>query len=156
VSSLKLAAWLLMLSLAGCGGGGAKGVPKNYVPVSGVVTFNDEPLVGATVQFNPDASMGQDAGAMGYGITDETGRYEAMYRGEKEGIPPGTYKITLMHYAMPNGDPPPKDMSPTDAGAIATLPPVYSDLTETPLTVVITGEGGTQDFKLQGKKATKK
>lgn len=139
----------LTLGLLGCGGDGVKGVPKAFVPLTGVVTFNDQPLAGATLQFNPES---KDAGALGVGVTDATGKYVAKYRGERDGIPPGNYKVTVMHYSMPNGAPLPTDMSPTDAGATPTLPEVYSEISETPLTIVVSATGGTQDFKLQGPK----
>jgi hypothetical protein len=61
-----------MLLIVGC-------APRSsaIVPVSGTVTLDGQPLVGATLSFQPitDKAVAGQAGIGSYGKTDEQGRY---------------------------------------------------------------------------------
>ena len=74
---------LLVLLVAGCGSG-----EFQITNVSGTVTFDDEPLVGAEVVFAP---MGEadaiDVGPVSVGTTDAEGRYSlTTIRGQKGAV----------------------------------------------------------------------
>ncbi len=72
--AVRLAVGVLLglLAFAGC-------TPRSsaIVPVSGVVTLDGQPLVGAMVNFQPitDKSTAAQAGIGSYGKTDDQGRY---------------------------------------------------------------------------------
>jgi hypothetical protein len=123
-------------SLVGCGGSTA---PK-LAPVTGIIQVAGEPTGGVTVMFNPTGTT-KTAGA--FGVTGPDGKYELVHRSGELGIEPGTYTVTFSRMLMPDGKPLPKDMSPTDAGAVESIPPALrsrSDTTE------VKPEGGTFDF----------
>lgn len=59
----------LMVAIVGCGDG-------NYVPVSGVVLLDGQPLADAKLVFEPIADAdGNTGGSPSYGRTDDQGRY---------------------------------------------------------------------------------
>lgn len=134
-------------TFVGCGGDTIKGVPGQYVKLTGVVTYNDEPLQGVIVQFIPD---GADQGVGGFAFTDQDGEYFAKYRGETNGLPPGRYLVQFSRYAMPNGDPLPAGQSPTDSGAVESLPVKYTSTATSGITVEVLDEATSKDFKLKG------
>lgn len=78
--------------LSGCG----SDAPKiNTVPVTGRVTYNGQPVAGATVAFIPNNPDGRPA----QGVTDEQGVYTlTTYVGPNDqpaGAEPGDYKVTI-------------------------------------------------------------
>ena len=86
--------WLLAgcLALAGCSGGSK----LNTVKVKGKVTYNGEPLAGATVNFLNQDPKGKPAG----GKTNEQGEYtlttmETLAK-VVEGVLPGEYKVAIV------------------------------------------------------------
>jgi len=83
-----LLAGLLLLSVGGC-----RNDRPELTPVSGRVTRNGGPVVGARVYFKPSGLPGAA------GMTDEQGRYELTFAGEHAGTPPG--KTTISVYASP-------------------------------------------------------
>lgn len=72
------------LLLAGCGGGDVE-----LVPVSGVVVKRDVPIEKALVEFVPDS------GRSGFGLTEADGTFKIMYGLDKEGVPPGVYRVVI-------------------------------------------------------------
>lgn len=62
---------VIAMLITGCGG-------ESYelVPVSGTVTLDDEPLAGATVQFQPIGGESGDPGPGSAGRTNAEGRFE--------------------------------------------------------------------------------
>ena len=96
---------LVLLSLAGCGGG-----PK-IVSTSGVVKLNGKPYKNAIVSFQPIGSKGNpNPGRGSVGVTDENGRYSLTYDGEQPGALVGLHRIrifTKMGSEIPDteGDP---------------------------------------------------
>jgi len=91
-SIILLVAFFVVVS--GCGGGGL----KTY-PVSGTVTFEGEPLVGATVGFSPKVA---EEGDGGYARTDNKGFYELQTSQGKvgAGTTPGEYYVTITKVDM--------------------------------------------------------
>ena len=93
--ALMLAA---LLVATGCGGGG-------YVPVSGRVTYNDAPLAGAQVLFQPIGGQGGVATGVGsFGRTDAEGRFtlEASTATPTPGAVPGKHTVRI---ALPPDSP---------------------------------------------------
>lgn len=84
-----LAAVTALLSLgilSGCGGTDRPEV----VPVSGTVTFNDEPVAGATVRFLADG-----APRPATGVTAEDGTFQLTTYEPNDGAVPGTHRVTV-------------------------------------------------------------
>src|SRR5215469_1486493 len=82
-----------LLSIAGCTGG--EKLPT--VPASGTVTYNGEPLEGATVNFLPKTQAEGAKGAAGQ--TDSRGRFSVQtYLGGERATPgalPGDYAVSV-------------------------------------------------------------
>lgn len=91
--------WLLLavcLSLmVGCSG------PEGpeTVPVSGTVTFNGEPLVGASVVFAPKEGAARNAS----GTTDDQGKYQLSMFGENDGSVIGPHTVSISMVASDGG-----------------------------------------------------
>lgn len=83
---------LAAVSLSGCGSSGPK---INTVPVTGKITYNGQPVAGATVAFIPNNPDGRAA----RGVTDDLGVYTlTTYVGPNDqpaGAEPGEYKVTV-------------------------------------------------------------
>lgn len=97
--------------LSGCGSDAPK---VNTVPVTGKVTYNGQPVAGATVAFiptNPDGRAAQ-------GVTDEQGVYTlTTYLGPNDqpaGAEPGDYKVTIQKKEVAGGALPGKPPEGTD------------------------------------------
>jgi hypothetical protein len=70
---------VLLLALVGCGG-------PEFGNVHGTVTLDGEPLVGGTVQFQPDG------GSPAFGVTDEKGHYKLDWSADQGGAPLGKHR----------------------------------------------------------------
>lgn len=81
-----------MLMLAGCGGGEVDNRPK-AVRATGVVTYAQAPVEGASVVFIP---QGQTAAAAG--VTGPDGRFELQTYTAGDGAIPGEYKVTVTKF----------------------------------------------------------
>lgn len=79
---------LLVMSLAGCGGGG--GDRPSLGRVSGLVTLDNSPVEGAEVQFLP-----VDGGRPSTGITDAQGRYTLQYTENSSGAVIGQHSVSI-------------------------------------------------------------
>jgi hypothetical protein len=91
----RLAAVLMVLTalgIAGCGGGEDMGT----VPVTGIVTFDGDPLPGAVIAFSAGEGTGT-GGASGQfsSYTDDDGEFSMMYSKSVEGLRPGEYRVTV-------------------------------------------------------------
>ncbi len=77
-----------LIVLPACGGG-----PIKTEGVSGVVTYNGEPLPNATVHFIPADSTGSPS----YGKTNEKGEYklQTLLGAADAGTTPGKYKVKI-------------------------------------------------------------
>ena len=100
--TLELFVWGVLLILAGCGGGGAehRGDP-NAVQVTGSITLDSKPIVGATVYFTP---MGPGT-TPAMGTTDAAGEYVLVHGTGKAGASAGAYRVYIDYYTKPDGTP---------------------------------------------------
>ncbi len=80
---------LMVLTLIGCGGSVDVNRPKRS-PVSGVVTYKQQPVEGATVIFIP---VGSTPGAAAR--TDASGRFQLQTFDPNDGAVPGDYRVTV-------------------------------------------------------------
>ncbi len=93
-------AWLTLMLACGC----ATRPQADYrslglVEVAGVITLDDQPVPQAAIFFH------QHGGSYSYGITDDSGRYVAMFNSEKSGVLPGPklVEISTVHSPVPGG-----------------------------------------------------
>ena len=74
--------------LAGCGGGD---LPE-LGTVTGKVTLDDKPLVGALVVFEPEHTRSSE------GVTDTEGRYELTYKPDVKGAAVGNHVVRISKF----------------------------------------------------------
>jgi hypothetical protein len=81
---------LLVVPALGCG------PPAKFAPVSGVVTMNGKPLVGATVSFLPEPIKGStEAPVTSSGKTNDKGEYTLQTGSGQDGALVGKHKVTI-------------------------------------------------------------
>lgn len=144
-----------LLFVVGCSSG-VTPPPKlaATVPVTGIVTFDGQPLSDATLYFFPDAAAGYK-GALGR--TDASGKYELTtdIGGGKssKGAIPGKYRITVSKMVKPDGSPIPANSTepPANLGAMESIAIQYSSSSETQLEYEVPAAGGTYDMALTTK-----
>jgi hypothetical protein len=148
----SLAAAVLALLAAGCGGEGG----PTLVPVKGTVTFNGEPLEGATVTFIPEVTNAEQTS--GGDVTGPQGNFKIKYR-DRAGLAAGKYKVLVDKKYFPKGVKIP-EVFKDDPGMLAlpemgftkeSLPTAYLDPAKTPLSAEVSAAGGMFDFDVKGK-----
>ena len=136
-ASAVLAACLL---LAGCGAG------EPLIPVEGTVTLAGKPLTEGSVSYRPSQDRGNES------LHHPTGRIEAdgsyrLYVGQRNGAPPGWYKVVVFA-----NEPTPDDPDAVHPGFPQTLiDRRYNRPETTPLTVEVAGDTdqSTYQFDLE-------
>ncbi len=141
----KAISWVVVVSLLvgflGCQRG-ATG-PTGY-PVSGLVTYNGQPVGGAQVVFSP-ATPGEKLQAAS-ATTDGTGRYQLSAQ-------PGEYVVMVMKYETPQagggagGEYQPPEEGQATPVAKNILPGKYADSATSPLRVRV--EAKTNEINLE-------
>lgn len=131
---------LMMAVVFGAGSGcTSEKLPPLY-PVEGTVTVDGKPLKSGHVSLTTSSTehkIGLSTSEIG-----EDGSY-VIYTSDKEGAPLGKYKVTVTPQTM---------MTPgTDPKAMTTISRVYSDATQTPLTIEVVEHpsAGAYDLKLK-------
>lgn len=170
VRNLPVALPLLLL-LAGCGGADHPDLFK----VSGIVTYNGDPVEGATVQFNRETGEDTETGASrsSRATTDANGYYELETFKDGKGAPAGEYAVVVTKTeSMITGKEDDYDaLDPESAGAIddelsevgtagegddeaeeegpqSELPAKYGNPSTTPFKKTVTAEG-PNEFNLE-------
>ena len=140
----------LTVAVTGCFGGSSSPPPPPTIPVVGTVTWNGQPLSNASIIFLPRA---ETAGQECSGITDANGRFELKHPLGAVGAPPGEYSVVVSRLVDSKGQPitPDPNVPPADLGAVESLPPKYSDVTQTTLTATVPKPDGEFVFDLKGK-----
>lgn len=134
------------LWLAGCS---SEPTNPNLVPVTGTVTFNGQPLAGASVTF---IGVGATPGEGATGITDEAGKYELSHFRAGKGAMPGDYKVMICKRVMSDGSPiPAGTLSIAELATRETVPPRYSDYTGTQLKATVHASNPPIDFQVSAR-----
>jgi hypothetical protein len=120
---------VVVLTLTGCSDEAAD-MPE-LGQVHGVVTLNSEPLKGVTVYFKPEV------GRPSQGKTDDTGRYVARYRIDKEGVKVGPNRVHL-EWGLDDSGPP--------------IPPAFGNKSDLKLEV----KPGDNEFNIDAVSTAKK
>lgn len=135
----RLAVWLLLLALAGCGG-------SEVVVTTGTVTQDGKPLANALIAFLPE---GDTLGNGGAAKTGPDGKYTLVPSQGGKGLPPGQYKVTISRLLRPDGSEPDPNTPPIRSDARETLPAIYSNRDETTLKATVSKDARVHDFALQ-------
>lgn len=100
--------WVVLASVAGCGGGDEETPPvAGVVPVSGTVLLDGKPLEGASVLFIPAPGGPVDRAPVGAsGVTGADGKYALTCGPESPGALPGAYRVVVSKFVMPDGSVP--------------------------------------------------
>ncbi|MBT5017515.1 MAG: carboxypeptidase regulatory-like domain-containing protein [Planctomicrobium sp.] len=132
--------------LMGCSGDKSPDRPAT-TPTTGVVTYNGDPIEGATVTFKPGAE-----GKAAFGKTDAEGKFAITTFEGGDGAIPGSYTISVTKMEEiesnavsmddPNYDPTIEEPEPKNL-----LPEKYADATKSGLTATVGAEAG--DVKLE-------
>lgn len=117
----------VLLLLGGCGGN------DNLARVTGKVTLDGEPVVGALVVFSPVAG-----GTTSYGRTTASGEYEMMFSDNERGAWLGENAVRITTADVGTGDTP---------ASKERIPSVYNS--ETKLKAVVESKANVFDFSLQ-------
>lgn len=141
--------WLVSAAvIVGCGSGGAI---SGTAPVTGKVTYNGQPVAGASIGFYTDAADGRVAVA----TSRADGSYELMTLDTK-GALPGNYSVTVKKTEIPPELT--KEVSMEEAAANANkplpqpkelLPAKYGTPAKTPLKFEVKSGSNTIDLKLE-------
>ena len=136
---------VLIGGVLGCG----KERDKRFVPVSGTITLDGQPLDGAAISF-----LSQEDQFSGHSGPD--GRYEL-----KPGARPGEYRVDVSKYGGDGGVPlgldpgaggEPGEQPPQSTPIKQLVPAHYSDPNQTELTFTVPAEGTrSADFDLTGR-----
>ena len=131
---LLLFVLLGLFVISGCGRPKIDGL----VPVRGTITFNGEPLEGASIGFAPKEFKPGDR--LGTGKTDTQGRFELRTIGEF-GVLPGEYVVVVIkneivpgRQASPPGRPVPSEVR-------SLIPQRYGDPKTSDLNVIVDQSG---------------
>jgi len=84
---ISMIAVVLLTTIVGCG-------PSDVKPVSGVVTLDGEPLVGAWVVFTP---LEGEKKTSSRGKTDESGKYELRFTSDTQGALLGKQMVQIYY-----------------------------------------------------------
>ena len=87
----------------------AQGCSSNRIqqptyPVSGVVTYEGKPLVGATVVFHPIDKSNFKWDELPQGVTDASGKYTLFTYASDDGAPASKYKVGVALFQPPDED----------------------------------------------------
>ena len=113
-------------AVAGCG----PSKPVAY-PVTGTVTYQDQPVEGAQVMFTQTGARAAE------GTTDAAGKFTLTTFASGDGALPGTHKITVVKMVS-------QDPSDPYSPAKNVLPARYATPTESPLEHTVTAGGANE------------
>ena len=133
---MNLKYWWLALSLSACVGCGGAKSDLTFLPVSGVVRLDGQPLADADISAVP---IGTTLGMGGASRSNANGEFTMSHTRGETGLPPGDYKITVSLRKLPDGTVPPTNdpTPPMDSNARETLAPQYSDFSKSTLKLAV-------------------
>lgn len=143
-------ALITCVAALGCTGGEPADDRPERTPVSGIVTYNGEPVEGALVTFTPTELTGSGAN----GRTDADGRFEMGTYEATDGVRPGSYQVSITKVPVTIADQPSEDdpnydpNASTEAEPQNVLPAKYADWSTSGFTVDVGNEAIT-DLKFE-------
>lgn len=117
LSRVHVAGLVLFSALAGCEPDAPKLEILNVAPVSGVLTYQGEPLQQHEVIFYPT-----DGRRAAVGLTDAEGRFSLGTNKAGDGAPPGMHKVSVKFLPVTAEDL--ESMAPSDASGYLRKPKI--------------------------------
>ncbi|WP_460168134.1 carboxypeptidase-like regulatory domain-containing protein [Thermostilla marina] len=158
-TALGLCAVGMLTFTLGCSKGTDR--PKTY-PVTGKVTYQGQPVPGATVVFVPEEpGTGENALKPAVGQTDDQGVYRLKAFADTDGAMPGRYRVKVTKFDNPvattgsgGGDEgeeyvPPEESGDTGAVPQNVLPEKYANEATSGLTFTVEAKENTFDINLE-------
>src|SRR4051812_5223045 len=154
----QAAVFLGVIALIGCGK-----KEGSYATVSGVVTYNGNPVEGARIGFHSTVEVDGKTGTSFGAQSDSNGKYIIATAGKEPGIPPGLYKVTVVKWEGGKGPAGSADIDQgqLDAmniegggnkGPVNLLPKEYGNPASTKLSATLeAGKNENVNFALKGK-----
>lgn len=136
---------LAVIGIMGAGCGGSASKYDKLHPVSGTITFDGQPLDGATVAFIPAKSKQVQPS---FGYTDATGKYVLQTPEGNKGVSPGEYRIVVSKLQMPDGTPIPPGSQTGGADGNEIVPYPHCDPRATQNIAIVTGDSGVFDVSI--------
>ncbi|MEK6261561.1 MAG: carboxypeptidase-like regulatory domain-containing protein [Planctomycetota bacterium] len=133
--------------IIGCGSSiPSKPLPKT-APAVGMVTLGGAPLAFASVTFVPRSKAN---GIESVGVTDEQGHFALKQVRGQAGVPPGDYTVVINRFVKSDGTPVSLNQGefPANLGAVESLPPQFSNYSESVLLAKVPDTGGEFKFDL--------
>lgn len=112
---------LVVLTALGCGSGD-EGPPVPVHPVTGTVTFQGQPVVGADITFYNEAEK-----RSAFGRTNDKGEYQLTTFSANDGAVAGKHVVTIAKYAAPAAA---SEVAPVESEAY--VPPTMNQSTDPP------------------------
>jgi hypothetical protein len=128
-----LVAAAMLANFAGCGAGG----PPTTTPVSGVVTFDGQPLTGGTITFISMAESGKGVVSRpAVGVLGAEGKYTLSTFAPGDGAIPGDYQVVVV---SDEGVPSPEEFAEKNAKVKSAIPAGYNSPTTSGLRAKVEG-----------------
>ncbi|MCX7400115.1 MAG: hypothetical protein NT138_20790 [Planctomycetales bacterium] len=132
-----------ILLLAGCGDG-----RPSLVPINGTVTLNGTPVEGAQLGFEPQEIEGYSRPSMA--ITDAQGKFTIGTYDKADGIPAGSYKVSVFKRDVVSKLPENFNSEDTASSVVPVtykwaVPQKYSTTLDSGITVEISSSGMKPD-----------
>jgi hypothetical protein len=100
---------LFLLLCAGCGDS------LSVAPVSGTITFDGQPLGGASITTQPVASGSENPGPGSFGVTDAQGHYELeLVKPARKGAIIGDHRVMISKVGAANAESEPQQETDGD------------------------------------------
>jgi hypothetical protein len=132
-------------AVAGCG----EATNPHLIPVSGTITMDGRPLVGASVTLVGDGATASEGGT---GITDAAGKYEISHFRAGKGAVEGEYKVVINKMVLPDGSPIPMGtISAAELGIRDMVPPRYGNYSSTMLKASVRKDAPPLDFMISAR-----
>ncbi|HXT59221.1 MAG TPA: carboxypeptidase-like regulatory domain-containing protein [Pirellulales bacterium] len=129
------------LLFGGCGRSGVLKIVE--LPVTGKVTLDGQPVAGATVTFQSNATL-----STFMAVTGPDGVYHLQTADLRAGDCQGPCRVSISRFLKPGGVALGQEEVPFLVGAVESLPPRTATLESTMLTADVPAGGGTFDFSL--------
>lgn len=125
---------VIFLEVAGC-----RTAEERYIPVSGQISVEDQPLPAGRIVFYPDAERGNALRSQPCGVIDEQGGFRMATNG-RPGVAPGWYRVAIfaLREPEPGAEPAPPEWLASER---------YSDASLSGLTVHVEEQASEHSFQ---------
>jgi hypothetical protein len=142
VMKLRIVAILAIAFAAGCG---ESNLQQPTFPVSGTLTYEGQPVAGATIVFHPTDKSKFKWDERPQAKTDADGKFTVFTYKPGDGAPAGDYKVAVALIVVgDDGD----DQVKRTKGKPASLPAKYADPAQSGLTATVSASTSPVDLKL--------